>query len=92
MQGATTQAITAEIQRLGLHQITMMTGEIDIVTKAQSRRYPNPVTLTLILSVTLSITPTPNPNPNPNPIPNPNTNPNPITRTPNYDDRCGRDE
>ena len=44
MQGATTQAITAEIQRLGLHQITMMTGEIDIVTKAQSRRYPNPVT------------------------------------------------
>ena len=54
----------------------MMTGEIDIVTKAQSRRYPNPVTLTLILSVTLSITRTPNPNPNPNP---------------NYDDRCGRD-
>ena len=75
MQGATTQAITTEIQRLGLHQITMMTGEIDIVTTAQSRRYPNPVTLTLILSVTLSITETPNPNPNTNPNPNPNPNP-----------------
>ena len=56
LQGATPQAIMTEIKRLGLHQITMMTGEIDIRTQSQNNRYPNPVTLTLILSVILSIT------------------------------------
>ena len=46
----------AEIQRLGLHQTTMMIGVIGILNKTQPHRYPHPVNITLVLSVRLTIT------------------------------------